>query len=288
MNQQSKYLIALDLDGTLLQSDMTIGSKTREILETLQREGHAISIATGRILKLAETVPIDLGFPAHVVACNGAIIKHAYKGIIGAHTFSPVQRSALESTLFSIERALQPTAPWGLYYHFYSEDTIYASALEHTAKKFQKVSQARLDGQGVNIQIIKDPRGPLNTKDVNVYKYGIYRDGTYDFTLARQMLDKIEGIETMFSAPNLLDIMLSGVSKWSGILELAGQLNIAPDHIMVFGDNENDLEMLANAGISVAMGNAAPAIQAQARHVALSNDEEGIYHFLSDFFKITP
>mgnify|MGYP001350258792 CR=1 FL=1 len=275
------YLIALDLDGTLLRSDMTIGEKTKAILQKLHAKGHQITIATGRILKLAATVPTDLEMPAHVVACNGALVKHADHGIIAAHTYSDEQRQQLEQSLKQIELALQPTKPYGLYYHYYSEDTIYASALEHTAKKFAQVSSKRLESERVNLVIL-----PAKSRATNVYKYGIYRDGSYDFDKARNMLDQIPGLSTMFSAPNLLDIMRDGVTKWTGILELATHLGIPESRIMVFGDNENDLEMLEKAGVSVAMGNAAAEIKAVAKHTTETNDQEGIYTFLQSYFEM--
>lgn len=277
------YLIALDLDGTLLMSDMTIGSRTRHLLHQLQQQGHAITIATGRILKLAANVPGDLGFPTHVIACNGAIVQHADGTCIAAHAYSASQRRALEDVLEHIEALLQPNQPWGLYYHYYSEDTIYASALVHTAQRFKAVSDQRAPEERVNIHILGTD---ANHQPPKVYKYGIYRDGSYDFKAARAALDQLEGFATMFSAPNLLDIMLEGVTKWSGIAELAQHLGIPGERIMVFGDNENDLEMLQKAGISVAMGNAEPEIKAVAKHVTDTNDQEGIYTFLSKYFHL--
>lgn len=279
------YLIALDLDGTLLKSDMTIGEDTRKCLETLYRKGHAIAIATGRILKLAASVPTDLGFPAHVIACNGALVVHAHQGVIEAHSYTAPQRQALETALKQIEALLKPRQPWGLYYHYYSQDTIYASALAHTAAKFKAVSDGRAPQEQVGIQVLSEV-GPGQLEAVTVYKYGIYRDGSYDFDRARAILDQLPGLSTMFSAPNLLDIMLTGVSKWSGIESLARHLAIPNARIMVFGDNENDLEMLTRAGVSVAMGNAAPEIKAVAKHVTATNDMEGIYTFLTNFFSM--
>lgn len=278
------YLIALDLDGTLLKSDMTIGDKTKRILEHLHRQGHCITIATGRILQLAQTVPTDLGFPAHVVACNGAIVKHSQQGIIAAHTYTNTKRRLLEETLEHLNQTLEPTQPFGMYFHYYSEDTIYASALEHTAKKFSQISSQRPENERVKLVILSGE--VLANSDANIYKYGIYNDGSYDFMEARRQLDSIAGLTTMFSAPNLLDIMVEGVSKWTGITELAAHLEIPRERIMVFGDNENDVEMLQEAGIGIAMGNARDDVKAVAKYVTDSNDCEGIYSFLKKHFRV--
>lgn len=267
------YLIALDLDGTLLKSDLTIGENTKQTLEALHAQGHAIVIATGRILKMAQTIPNQLGFGCHLVACNGAIVLDEHQQIIVQNTFDVTRFESLNETLKSE----------GIYYHYYTEDTIYASAFLHTAKKFYDMALTYPPDSRLEVLII-DQEAPEKPSDQNVYKFGIFRDGTYDFDKVRADLDAVTGLETMFSAPNLLDIMLTGVSKWSGIHALAQKLGIPTERVMVFGDNENDIDMLTHAGIGVVMGNASPEIQEMGSHVTKSNDEEGIHAFLTTFF----
>lgn len=276
------YLIALDLDGTLLRSDLTIGNKTKETLANLHAQGHAIVIATGRILKLAQTIPAQLGFGCHLVACNGGIVMAENQEIIVRNIFESQRFEALSAQLKAA----------GIYYHYYTEDTIYASEFLHTAKKFYDMAQTYPPESRLEVLIIDQEATPVLTvegasgkaMDKNVYKFGIYRDGTYDFDQVRASLDGVTGLETMFSAPNLLDIMLTGVSKWSGIDALAQKLGIPTERVMVFGDNENDADMLTHAGIGVVMGNAAPEIKAIGSHVTESNDEEGIHTFLTAYF----
>ncbi len=123
----------------------------------------------------------------------------------------------------------------------------------------------------------------LLDKNLNIYKFGIYEDGTYDFDRVRARLDAVDGIETVFSNVNLLDLMLTGVSKWSGLAELAESLNVDNGDVIVFGDNENDLEMIKGAGVGVVMGNAKEAIKSHANYVTTTNDEEGIYTFLEEY-----
>ncbi len=277
------YLIALDLDGTLLKSDLTIGEDTKQTLAKLHGQGHAIVIATGRILKMAQTIPAQLGFGCHLVACNGGIVVAENQEIIVQNTF---ESQRFEALIAQLKEA-------GIYYHYYTEDTIYASAFLHTAKKFYDMAQTYPPESRLEVLIIDQETTPVWTvdeaprkeMDKNVYKFGIYRDGTYDFDKVRASLDGVTGLETMFSAPNLLDIMLTGVSKWSGINALAQKLGIPTERVMVFGDNENDADMLTHAGIAVVMGNAAPEIQAIGSYVTDSNDQEGIHTFLTTFFE---
>jgi Cof subfamily protein (haloacid dehalogenase superfamily) len=265
------HLIALDLDGTLLMSDGRIGPKTKEILKHLSDRGHHIAIATGRILALASSVPADLDLACHVVACNGAVVKDASSNTISEHTFRDDQITRLREVLDSEF----------IYYHFYSEDTIYATELKHTAKKFFDITRAKAGKSPLKVQVLSEVE--LDFSEANVFKFGIFQDGTYDFERVRRRLSQLEEFDTMFSAPSLLDIMLKGVSKWTGIEGLASSLAIDHENIIVFGDNENDSEMLIKAGVGVAMGNAEDSIKALAKYATESNDEEGIYTFLSQF-----
>ena len=64
------------------------------------------------------------------------------------------------------------------------------------------------------------------------------------------------------------------------------RLGIEPDRVIAIGDNDNDLEMFAEAGHAVAMGNAAPNIKAAANHQTTDNDHDGAAVFLEEFFRL--
>ncbi|MCK8059735.1 MULTISPECIES: HAD family hydrolase [unclassified Fusibacter] len=269
-----KKLIALDLDGTLLKSDHTIGEKTKHILNQLYNDGHHITIATGRILQSATVIPQMLGFPCHLVACNGAVVFHRENRPVKSHTFS----YELVKEIISIMHEE------GIYFHLYTEDTIYCNRIEHTAKAFER-SLTESEHSHVKGVFVIDSAEELLAKRPNIFKFGIYQDGTYDFNKVRARFDALEGIETVFSNTNLLDLMIDGVSKWSGIDELAKSLGVENENVIVFGDNENDLQMIRGAGVGVVMGNAKESIKAHANHITTSNDEDGIYTFLTGYLQ---
>ncbi len=135
-----KKIIALDLDGTLLLSDHTIGEKTKQKLHDLYKKGHHVTIATGRILQSATVIPEMLGFPCHLVACNGAVVFHREDQPIRSHTFKP----ALIRELIGIMQEE------GIYFHLYTEDTIYCNRIEHTAKAFANKSK---DGNQKHVRV---------------------------------------------------------------------------------------------------------------------------------------
>ena len=72
------------------------------------------------------------------------------------------------------------------------------------------------------------------------------------------------------------------VNKWQGILHVAARHGVEPEQIIAIGDDVNDLPMLRQAGLGVAMGNARPEIKAQAKRVIKTNHEDGLAEFLEE------
>jgi Cof subfamily protein (haloacid dehalogenase superfamily) len=85
------------------------------------------------------------------------------------------------------------------------------------------------------------------------------------------------------SRDNFLELMEPGVNKWEAVKAIAESYGIRPDEIMCIGDSNNDLCMIENAGIGVAVANAKPAVQAAAKVVTASNDEDGVAEVIERF-----
>lgn len=84
------------------------------------------------------------------------------------------------------------------------------------------------------------------------------------------------GAGLLQAVPDMLELVPQGVNKWQGLQVLLDHLGVSGEGFMAIGDGGNDLEMVANAGIGVAMGNAVPAVKDAASLVVASNDEDGI------------
>ncbi|MDE3228673.1 MAG: HAD-IIB family hydrolase, partial [Chloroflexota bacterium] len=79
---------------------------------------------------------------------------------------------------------------------------------------------------------------------------------------------------------DFVEVMAPGVSKGVALGELAARLGVTRDEIVAFGDGENDIPLLAAAGLGIAMANAMPALLARADDITLSNAEDGVAHAL--------
>lgn len=84
------------------------------------------------------------------------------------------------------------------------------------------------------------------------------------------------GAELLQAVPNMLEVVPAGVNKWAGLQVLLEHLGVQREQLMAVGDGSNDLQMVANAGIGVAMGNAVPGVKVAAAAVVASNDDGGI------------
>lgn len=89
--------------------------------------------------------------------------------------------------------------------------------------------------------------------------------------------------EVLQAVPNMLEVVPAGVNKWAGLQVLLQHMDIDPQYMMAVGDGSNDLEMVKNAGIGIAMGNAVPSVKAAAAVVVSSNDDGGIVEAFERF-----
>ncbi len=267
-----KKLIAIDIDRTLLSSKHTVSAETRRYLADLLIAGHIIVIATGRILSSARAIKEELGLDISYVGCNGATLyDHINKRIIA---------DALDRAV--VEQVLDVFQKHDIYHHYYTEDTIYANRLEHVAQRFKDYND------GATVKHIKDvivKPDLRQTLDGNtVYKFGMFDDGTFDLAAVVADLEKIDGIFLVYSNIGLLDVVKNGTSKWTAIQHLMDLHDIAKADVIAFGDSPNDIEMIKNAGIGVAMANAVDSVKSVADYQTLTSDEDGVRIFLEEYF----
>ncbi len=268
----TKKLIAIDIDRTLLSSEHTVSDETRQYLKKLVADGHIVVIATGRILSSAEAIKDELGLDISYVGCNGATLYD--------HINQRIVADALDKT--TVNRIIDVFQKHDIYHHYYTEDTIYANRLEHVAKRFKYYNDTATVKHVKQIIVNQDLKKTLDGN--TVYKFGMYDDGTFDLAAVEADLKEIDGIFLVYSNIGLLDVMKEGISKWTAIEHLIEMHGLTKDDVIAFGDSPNDIEMIKNAGLGVAMGNAVDAVKAVANQQTLTSDEDGVRLFLEEYF----
>ncbi|ABM16419.1 Cof-like hydrolase [Mycolicibacterium vanbaalenii PYR-1] len=261
-------LVATDVDGTLLDDDENVSPRTRSVVRAVVDAGAQFVLATGRPPRWVPPIVDQLGFAPMAVCANGAVIYDpSTDRIISARTLSA---DAL-GQLAEIATRVVPGA--GL-----AVERVGSSA--HDAATPQFVSSPGYEHAWLNpdnTEVSMEDLLSAPAVKLLIRKAGA-RSADMAAVLARHI--GIEGDITYSTNNGLIEIVPLGVSKATGIEELARPLGIEPADVVTFGDMPNDVPMLGWAGLGVAMGNAHPDAVAAADEVTATNAEDGVARVL--------
>jgi len=273
-------LLALDLDGTLLNSKGKISNENKFAIRKAEEKGVLVTIATGRRFRDARPVALEGEFNAPIITHNGALLKFA-------QTLETVASATIKTeTVTEVLRvgkalcgdALLSADPHGkgtLYY-----DTV--SAKNIPLQKYIAWSKI-LHGDEAETAIIHVENLDEIAETVETVHVSFSGRCEPMFEMQKilndELKDSVNILATVYAHLDftLLDILPPGASKAHGVNELAKINNLTGENVMTIGDNFNDLEMLEYAGTPVLMGNAAPELlEREDFFTTLSNDEHGV------------
>ena len=270
MDPKHYKLIAFDLDGTLLDFNNKISAYSRKVLKELHEKGILYTFATGRLLSAVKEYADDLEIDCPLVLANGGIVQER-QGALLNQTY--MNRKAIDIVIETLKDENVELV-------FFICDQIY---YQNNTNKERKMHQNRTS----NYKRCKiDNWNLLENKLSQVNKCVVFNLGA-DENLKRldEMLKlKLNGIARLVhSNTNMFEILPKGISKAFGLNILAAKLGIDMQQIIAFGDHNNDVEMLAEVGLGIAVGEATPDCIANADLVVASSDEDGPAHFLEEF-----
>lgn len=250
------YLLAVDLDGTLLRADKRVSARTQAAVAAVAEAGHHVVAVTGRSRMSA--APLLAGVPAieFIVGSNGA---YAHRVATGSLDWSqPIAATEAERWVGLIREHL-PGACVG----WESEGGIVYE------REF--------------LTLVGDPKtidpGEAGTKPLEgeLYKLFVRTPSVFRGELQRLVADLLaDAAEVSTSGVPFVEATAAGVDKGSGLTRVARALGIPMARSIAFGDNLNDVPMFRLAGIGVAMGNAVAEVRAMAGRVAPSNMDDGV------------
>ena len=261
-------LIAIDMDGTLLNSKKEISNRTYNAIQKAKDKGIHIVLATGRLLKSAQFVSENLKLSNHIIACNGAIIIDGSKSVFFSKPMD----------LNVVEKVMALGKKFNAYYHFYDEGCLYSNTY---VKEIVDYYSSR--DQKIDIKIFKNDMEILNNKKLNIYKFLFIDNDLQKLESLREELTHVDKINVSKSWSNNLEVMDTEASKGLGLKFLCNELNISPEHVIAIGDNENDISMIKFAGLGVAMGNGEEVVKKQSDYITSSNDEDGVAKVIEKF-----
>lgn len=260
-----KKMIIIDLDNSLLNSRTKCEESSKSYLKKLKDDGYIIVIATGRTLASAIRVTGGAIFTNYIIASGGALIYDN------------------ESKQIIYDNTLNNNDVRNLYLKYKELFTEFILCDSNNYYKYSSIKELSY----LDIEI-KDVLTFLETSPILKHlTLGVKdEDKIYDF---REKLNKeffsLKFVVMQDSLANhkWIDVFCDGVSKYNAITFLSKLLNIANVNIIAFGDGLNDIDMISNCGVGVAMGNALKEVKEKALYVTLDCDNEGIITFLKEY-----
>jgi Cof subfamily protein (haloacid dehalogenase superfamily) len=268
------YLIACDLDGSLLNSQSKLSEKTIKVLNHLHLIGHKVVIATGRPYGGAIEIYHQLGIPNPMINDNGATIENPLN-----HKF-PRQRTLIPNDIMhDIFRHAKPILKSAF---FSIEKTVYAYNYE---PKLEEI----FAGLAFSNEIVE---GDFTDLDVEPSGLIFLVDSMQKTVLEKYIKENYSDTISfrLWGAGHrhaIYEIYLKHVSKSSALNYLLDYYNIERSRFIAFGDGINDIEMIRDAGIGVMMKNGNWELKGVSKdQTEYTNDEDGIARYLIKFFDL--
>lgn len=262
-------LVAVDIDGTLLNSQNQLSALTKETIRTLRRNGVKLILCTGRpfygLHQLVKELGLD-GEEEYVVSFNGAVAQEIesnrilFKQAIPFGDFHEIEQLSREL---------------GVGYHIQSDDGIYTSNEE--ANRYT-IFDGDLNGTSVQYRPLADLRD-VSINKVMFVESKAYLDKVVE-TIPRYFFNKYN---LMKSLDCFFEFLNKKANKGTALQLLTEKLGIHQSEILAIGDNDNDISMLEYAGVGVAMGNASASAKAAANFVTKTNDEDGVAYAIRNY-----
>lgn len=287
-------LIAIDLDGTLLNSYGVITENTKKIIKKVEEQGVNIILASGRPIDSIQAIANEIESKKYFIAGNGAIVYDIEKDEIIYENCLKKQK-VLEIIKICEENSIG--------YSIYTEKEILTTALKYNVLYYHKENLKKPEDKKTKISIIQNMEEYIKNDNTSRYlKITVCDEDKIVFdSIIRKLrnLKDIEVLDVSHMARKTIkqgteeiaveyyytEISRKNVDKWNAIEFLAKKLEIDSKDIMAIGDNINDKQMIENAGLGVAMGQSTPVITNVANEVTSSNNEEGVAKILQKHYK---
>lgn len=280
-------LLALDLDGTLLNSKGKIPEANKIAIRQAENQGVLVTIATGRRFRDALPVAAQLEFNAPLITHNGALLKYAESletvaaSLLNQNTSLEILRVGKEfggDALVSVD----PHGKGTLLFDTVSDVNIPLQKYIHWSESLHGI-----DAQKSVIHVSSLAEKLAENEVIHIsFSGGCASMGEMMEVLKAELGDTVTLLATIYPKLDftLIDILPPNASKGHGVEKLAAINGFNSENVMVIGDNFNDLEMLEFAATAVVMGNADKSLLERPEfYTTVSNDESGVAAAIDKF-----
>ena len=256
-------MIVIDLDGTLLDSNKSISSKNIDYLKSLRKDGYIIVIATGRILDSAIYITKGAEFADYIISNTGSIIydnklkKIIYKSSIDKDILSKIC-ALYDDNVDYIEMCDA---------HYYNRYTTKDNSIHIFCQRINNLDDFIKNHDITAVEI------KMNDKIEILYDYIVNNFNSLDVYI----------MQDSYLPDRWIQIINKDTNKYNSIKIISEIEKVNNNEIIAFGDSVNDLDMINNSGISVAMENAVVEVKNAATYITKSHDDNGVVYFLENY-----
>ncbi len=285
-------LIAIDLDGTLLNSYGEVSEATRKALIEAKNRGTEIVLASGRPISSTESIAIELGTDNYLISGNGAAVYDIKKQEI------IYDRFLTKEQVLNIAKLCEQNS---FFYNVYTEDEVIASSLSYNILFYHKENVKKIEEKRTHINVVQNIAEYIEKSGKEKFlKITVCDESKFIFNSIMKRLKEIEGIDVLevaymskkkikFGTEDIdiqyyyTEITNKNVNKWNAIQFLLDKLNIKKEEVIAIGDNVNDQEMIIEAGLGIAMGNSNPKTKEVADEIVSDNNSEGVLEAIKKY-----
>lgn len=277
-------LVAVDLDGTLLNQYGVVTEHTKEIIKKVQEKGVEVIIASGRPMDSIQTIAKEIKSEKYFISGNGAILYDIKNNqIIYENTLK-------KSKVLDIIKICEENS---IYYNIYTESEIIANTLKFNVLYYHKENLNKDEENKTHIKLVDDIYEYIARCEQKIIKITICDNDKMIFNSIMRKLREIEDIEILevsHMSRKMIrqgteeipieyfytEISAKNVDKWEALKILTEKLDIKEEEIIAIGDNMNDKKMIENAGVGIAMEKSTPEVTKNANYITLGNNEDGV------------
>ena len=260
--KQDIKLIAIDIDGTLIDDNFTVSENTIDTIKALKEKGVEVSLVTGRAHCGAKKVMNQIGVKLPIISHNGGKVTLEDGKVILNEKF-PISY---------IDKVLDHGEKNDIYMKVYIDDLFYVTVES-------ELNEWSAKNHGMDYKIIENFNKEI-LEDINLLIM------FYDYEIGEEHLEEFGhlNVEVTTSMPRAIELIPKGVSKAMGLRQLKKHLNIKQEEILAIGNSFNDLSMLEFAGKGIAMKNSDPILLNSFDNISeFTNNEEGVYKILREY-----
>ncbi|KGA98055.1 haloacid dehalogenase [Alkalihalobacillus alcalophilus ATCC 27647 = CGMCC 1.3604] len=269
-------LLAINIDGALLQSDTKISRQTKAAIDYVKSKGVIVTLITSKpylsALKFAKALKLE----EYMICSDGAYIAKDKEEALYSNRIKEAQA---EEIVDIFERY---DCHFRVFHEFYSLGNKIKQKNHMVAKMTLNLDEPRFYPlsfvDSVYDRLVDNPLAPLK----------IQAQFALEDELKRA-IDQIKEMNQSFiiktGSSNQIEIIQSGVSKVKALRLLANYLNVKMEEVVAIGVTESDREMVAEAGLGVAMGDAIDEVKQVASWVTRSKEEDGVAYMVREVFR---